>query len=558
MVYMLGEEDLLRKKLFLALEALDREKIFLHTKFLEIEAPNGVFRIPLVAGFVLLNALVGNGAMLLWGGYGYGKTMLIKYLGRLLTSTPLEEIEASILRANPQLIEEKIVGRLHLGRLIKEGEEEVVWRRFIKSFWKIIDEINRLSPSAQDVILSLLGEGIVKYFDSVFVSRKYVLYATLNPRDVGTFPLSMPLLDRFGIAVVVKSPLLDDMNEIVLLPDDKVLKKSIPAVLSIDELVNVWAYVEAMPIEPVAQMFISVLAKEISLCDRVDKETGIFVEVGPKICTGCPFENLDTVCKYVYTPLSVRAQKDLAKYSKALAWLLGLKSVPLSVVVTIAPYVIWHRLRFSDKYLEEFGFDRFRFAKHIVESVLRTFLQRLPLLQAYEDLKAGNVDPRMINMIKNARNDDLIIRYEVAPLVDLFLEDAYIRLVGELKSSIESQKRTEIEEILEKAKSELNPIQYSALIRFYVSKLRRNRRKIVTRFGVWRQHLDDLSKVLNADLSGTLNPPTTTRIDRKSEILEVIVIDDRDNAPVIINVYTLWDDIIDKITNALGGQCQVS
>jgi len=550
-------EDELRKKLFIALEALDKEKIFLHTKFLEIDTPKGAFRIPLVSGLVLLNALVGNGAMLLWGGYGYGKTMLIKYLGRLLTGMPIEEIEASILRANPQLIEEKIVGRLHLGKLIKEGEEDVVWRRFVKSFWKIIDEINRLSPSAQDVILSLLGEGIVKYFDSVYVSKRYVLYATLNPRDVGTFPLGMPLLDRFGIAVVIKSPLLDDMNEIVLLPDDRILRKNIPAILSIDELVNIWAYVEAMPIEPTAQMFISVLAKELSLCDRVDKETGIFMEIGPKICTGCHFENLDTVCKYVYTPLSVRAQKDLAKYSKALAWLLGLESVPLSIVVTIAPYVIWHRLKFSDKHLEEFGFDRFRFAKHVVESVLRAFLQRLPLLQAYEDLKAGSVDPRMINMIKNARNDDLIIKYEVAPIIDMFLEDTYLRFVSELKSSIESQKKDEIEEILERAKNRLNPTQYSALTRFYLSQLRKHRKKIITRFGVWKAYVRELSQILGVDLSETLRPPVTTRVDKTSEVLEIVIIDDKDNAPVIINAYTLWNEIIDKISNALGGQCQI-
>lgn len=547
----------LREKILLALEILEKEKLFLHTKYLEIDTPNGAFRAPLIAGLALLNAIVGNGAMLLWGGYGYGKTLLIKYLGRMLTGTSLEEIEASILRANPQLIEEKIVGRLHLGKLVKEGEEEVIWRRFIRAFWKIIDEINRLSPGAQDVVLSLLGEGLVKYFDAVFASRKFVLYATLNPRDVGTFPLSMPLLDRFGIAVVVKSPLLDDMNEIVLLPDDRVLRKDVPAVLSVNELVDAWAYVEAMQLEPTAQMFISTLSKEISLCDRVDKETGIFMEMGSKICVGCQFENLDTVCKYVYTPLSVRAQRDLAKYAKALAWLIGLETVPLSVVVTIAPYVIWHRLRFSDKHLEEFGFDRFRFAKHIVESALRSFLQRLPLIQAYENLKAGNIDPRMVRMIKNAREDDLVIKFELEPFVDFFLEDKYLNVLNELKSDMESREKARINEALEKAKEKLNPIQYSALVRFYESQLRKNGRRILTKFKIWRQHLTELSHLLGRDLSSTLNPPTSVRVDKGSEIFEIIVVDDRDEAPVIVKAFTLWDDSINSVVSVLGGQCQV-
>ncbi|MCR8453946.1 MAG: MoxR family ATPase [Crenarchaeota archaeon] len=548
----------LRDKILLALKILEKERLFVHTKYLEIDSPNGVFRAPLIAGLAVLNAIVGNGAMLLWGGYGYGKTALIKYLGRLLTGMSLEEVEASILRANPQLIEEKIVGRLHLGKLVKEGEEEVIWRRFIRSFWKIIDEINRLSPGAQDVVLSLLGEGLVKYFDAVFASRKFVLYATLNPRDVGTFPLSMPLLDRFGIAVVVKSPLLDDMNEIVLLPDDRVLRKDVPAVLSINELVDAWAYVEAMPLEPAAQMFISILSKEISLCDRVDKETGIFVEMGSKICVGCQFENLDTVCKYVYTPLSVRAQRDLARYAKALAWLMGLKTVPLSVVVTIAPYVIWHRLRFSDKHLEEFGFDRFRFAKHIVESVLRNFLQRLPIIQAYENLKAGKVDPRMIKTIKNVREDDIVVKFELEPFIDYFLEDKYINTVNELKSSIELREKARINEILEKAKGKLNPIQYSALVRFYTSQLRENGKKVLTEFKTWKQNIAQLSQILGRDISSTLNPPASIRIDKGSEIFEIIVVDDRDNAPVILKAFTLWHDTLDAIVDALGGQCEVS
>lgn len=70
-----------------------------------------------------------------------------------------------------------------------EGEEEVVWRQFVSNFWKIIDEVNRLTPYAQDILLSLLAEGKIKYYDSVLNINKYTLYATINPQDVGTFEL---------------------------------------------------------------------------------------------------------------------------------------------------------------------------------------------------------------------------------------------------------------------------------------------------------------------------------------------------------------------------------
>ena len=69
------------------------------------------------------------------------------------------------------------------------GEEEVVWRQFVTNFWKIIDEVNRLTPYAQNILMSLLAEGTVKYYDSILNIDKYTLYATINPQDVGTFEM---------------------------------------------------------------------------------------------------------------------------------------------------------------------------------------------------------------------------------------------------------------------------------------------------------------------------------------------------------------------------------
>jgi MoxR-like ATPase len=68
-----------------------------------------------------------------------------------------------------------------------EGVEEVVWRNFVVKFWKIIDEVNRLTPYVQDILLSLLAEGSVKFYDSVTNISKFSLYGTINPQDAGTF-----------------------------------------------------------------------------------------------------------------------------------------------------------------------------------------------------------------------------------------------------------------------------------------------------------------------------------------------------------------------------------
>ena len=165
--------------------------LFVHSRDLEIRyKPSSskdttkIARFPLIVGSCVLNALVPRSAMLLVGGHGGGKTTLVKLLGRMMTGKSLEEIEDAILRGHPQLTEEKIVATLKPGPLMKDGLEVVVWRSFITGFWKIIDEVNRLTPHAQNILLSLLAEGEVKYYDNVRRCEEYCLYATLNPADV--------------------------------------------------------------------------------------------------------------------------------------------------------------------------------------------------------------------------------------------------------------------------------------------------------------------------------------------------------------------------------------
>ena len=545
--------DELRRKIWLAMDILKREKLYLHSKKILVDTPKGTYEFPVVIGFSILNAIVGNGSMLLYGGYGYGKTMLLKYLGRILTGISMGEIEASILRSNPQLTEEKIVARLHLGRLISKGEEVVIWRRFVKSFWKIVDEINRLSPAAQDAILSLLGEGIAKYFDETYYVPRYVLYATLNPRDVGTFPLGMPLLDRFGIAVIVEAPSLEDVAEVVNAPDDKVTKRIVPSIMTIEELVDIWGYVWTLPLSDDARLFISMLVKELSLCDRVNKETGIFLVVGSKICSGCRFEPLDTACKIVYTPLSIRAQRDLVRYSKALAWLLGLEEVPLSVVVTVAPYVLWHRLKFADKYLERKFYNKFELAKEIVNIVLRNFLQRTPLMNAYEDLKRGIVDTNMVISIKNAANNDLILKHEVLPKIDMLLEDRYVTMASRLMAAIKNGSENEIGVILEEAKKKLSSDQYEILRNTYESELRKNGKCLIVPFKTWKENVQRVSNILQEPkIVETLDPPKTLRIHRELEFIEIYTFGSAETSPVFIMVYSITDKLYNKIAEVMG------
>ena len=121
-------------------------------------------RVYLVETLAVLNAIVDRGTMLLYGGHGGGKTTLSKYLGQIFCHLSKDEIEDCILRGHPQLTEEKILGNLDFAELtgnkkLTDDKIHVVWNDFVKSEWKIIDEVNRISPYAQNILLSLLAEG---------------------------------------------------------------------------------------------------------------------------------------------------------------------------------------------------------------------------------------------------------------------------------------------------------------------------------------------------------------------------------------------------------------
>jgi len=272
----------MNKSLADIIKALDRLRVsslYVHNAELE----GAQFSVPelkgrkvyLVETLAVLNAIVEKGTMLLYGGHGGGKTTLSKYLGQLFCHLSKEKIEDCILRGHPQLTEEKILGSLDLVEmmnpsLIKGGKIKVIWNDFVDSPWKIIDEINRLSPYAQNILLSLLAEGTVKYQNQTKVLSPFSLYATMNPKDSGNFELSLPFLDRFALALPITMPDYDSFSTIGR--KDRIydnLNEWIDGfnLQSVQEEIKELQYTEE------AELFINFLIDSYRLCCRVSKET---------------------------------------------------------------------------------------------------------------------------------------------------------------------------------------------------------------------------------------------------------------------------------------------
>ena len=443
----LGEEDILRKKIWRIINLIQANQLFVHYKELNIKhyAENSKKlqsrNLPEILTLCILNAIVPNSAMILVGGHGGGKTTLVKLLGRMFTATSLNELENSIIRGHPQLTEEKLIGTLKLGKLMKEGEEEVVWRHFVTNFWKIIDEVNRLTPYAQDILLSLLAEGTVKYYDSITTINKYCLFATINPNDVGTFELSQPFLDRFGISVPISMPASHDLQLILAGKDQKYSGFDeliqVPKILTIDELMEIWYFVNRITFSPEVNNYIHAIIREFTLCSRIYKGNIEDLKPSTGLCSGCHFNTAQNICNKIDSILSVRVAKDLLRYSKALAWLLGINMIDVNIVNTIAPYVISHRAVYVKRELDKspyFG-NRYEFSKNMLKLIQKRFKNREPCYQISERFREGNSKDIDLTELKKFEKNDLIVKFDLIPFVNSINNKIYPPLAQEIKDA---------------------------------------------------------------------------------------------------------------------------
>lgn len=431
------------KDIISALDRLRVSSLYVHNAELE----GAEFSIPqlserkvyLVETLAVINAIVEKGTMMLYGGHGGGKTTLSKYLGQIFVHLSKEKIEDCILRGHPQLTEEKILGTLDFAQmmspnLIKDGKINVIWNDFVDSQWKIIDEINRLSPYAQNILLSLLAESSVKYHNQSKTLSSFTLFATMNPKDNANFELSLPFLDRFALALPITMPDYDsfstigrkDKSNINL--SDWIQDFSLESVQ--DEVKNV-QYTDD------AEFFINFLIDSYRLCCRVSKETNEGLSVDKTLCKGCHYEAENKVCSKIKHPLSVRVKEDLYKYGKAMAWFLGDPKVEVKHIELLAPYMIWHRSELSKKFRNDFSSRKVEgtsstgdiivdvqldATKEIIKLIRKEFDGVKNYLKEFEEVKKGALDEdsfiQLKSNIKSSQNNFLILNAEIIPILD--------------------------------------------------------------------------------------------------------------------------------------------
>jgi MoxR-like ATPase len=371
-------------------------------------------KVYLVETLAVINALVDRGTMLLYGGHGGGKTTLAKYLGQVFHKLTKDSIENCILRGHPQLTEEKILGSLDIAQLTRAKElnadkkVDVIWNDFVDSPWKIIDELNRLSPYAQNILLSLLAESSVKYHNESKRLPNFSLYATMNPKDEGNFIMSLPFLDRFALALPITMPDYESLSTIGKEKDKSNKLDNLASYLIDFDLKKAQEEVRELKYSEEAELLINIIISSYRICDRISKESNDTITVEKGLCNNCRYNVTEKACNKIVHPLSVRVKEDLYRYGKALAWLLGDSEVELKHIKVLAPFIIWHRSSLSKPFKKEISESRFdagvfslnielESTREIIEMICSEFEGLFPLLQTFEKVKKGKLDPHEFN-----------------------------------------------------------------------------------------------------------------------------------------------------------------
>ena len=113
----------------------------------------------------------------------------------------LEAIHEATIHGHQELTEEKMIGRPHLGRLMREGEEEIIPRKFMLSPFRMVDEVNRLTPGRTNNLLEMMDRGFSVYGDEKIYAAEGVTFLTANFRDIASSELTPPFLDRVDVGV---------------------------------------------------------------------------------------------------------------------------------------------------------------------------------------------------------------------------------------------------------------------------------------------------------------------------------------------------------------------
>lgn len=249
---------------------------------------------------------------------GLAKTLLISTLSQLLG------LHFGRVQFTPDMMPGDLIGSEILEEDKQTGKRHFQFRKG-PLFCQLLlaDEINRTSPKTQSALLQAMQERRISYAGETYqLQAPFVVFATQNPiESEGTYPLPEAQLDRFLFSIPVNYPTAADEREIVK-KTTSVNAGELDPILSERDLLEMQQLVRRVPIDDRLIDFVVALVRRSRPSESMPQE-------------------LSEVIRFGAGP---RASQGIALGAKARALLQGRATVREEDILTVAPYVLKHRL----------------------------------------------------------------------------------------------------------------------------------------------------------------------------------------------------------------------
>ncbi|HDZ22304.1 hypothetical protein LCGC14_0203520 [marine sediment metagenome] len=158
-----------------------------------------------------LTCLLTGGHALLEGVPGLGKTLLVRTLAGAV------DLSFSRIQFTPDLMPADITGTTILEADAEGGKRFRFQEGPIFANLVLADEINRATPKTQSAVLEAMQEQTVSVARTTHeLPAPFMVLATQNPLEMeGTYPLPEAQLDRFMLKVLLRSPDVGELSEIL-------------------------------------------------------------------------------------------------------------------------------------------------------------------------------------------------------------------------------------------------------------------------------------------------------------------------------------------------------
>lgn len=284
---------------------------------------------------ISISPLIRNGAILLTGSRGTGKSSLVTALSRRLFVDRDRQPSLARVNCHQELIDTNVLYRV----CFQNPDLAPKPRALLRKRFRFVDEIARMTPQLQNALLSYLAEGEVVFEDHRFVVPSGVMFLARNPMDQGQEGVVAALMDRFDMEISVPS------NPC---PIETTIRNELHIPLTEDEMVLIWKEVEAVDIPEETLWFAHMIHYSFSAC-IIERST-----VNPLFelpCNNCEF--CREVCSRLRATPGRRGIQAMTKAARAFAWLEGVDTVSIHHLLTVVPWVYAHRLEFhTDVYVE--------------------------------------------------------------------------------------------------------------------------------------------------------------------------------------------------------------